>query len=92
LPARHALQVLEQPKMSQRQRSIDASARRPQLWLAADRGARLSPPRERVAPVDKPELPLEIEFEGLTLEEQRAALAGFPGGRRFVLVADNSRA
>ena len=77
--------------MSQRLRSIDATARRPLFGLAPTGGPRLSPPRERVTPVDEPELPLEIEFEGLTLEEQRAALAGFPGGRRFVLVADNSR-
>jgi hypothetical protein len=77
--------------MSQRLRTIDATVRRPRLWLATDDGVRLSPPRECIAPVDMPEVPLEIEFEGLTLEEQRAALAGFPGGRRFVLVADNVR-
>lgn len=77
--------------MSQRLRTIDATARRPRLWLAADEGVRLQAPREVVAPLDMPEVPLEIEFEGLTLEEQRAALAGFPGGRRFVLVVDNAR-
>jgi hypothetical protein len=76
--------------MSQHLRIIDATVRGPRLWLAADHGMRLPAPRERVAPIDMPEVPLEIEFEGLTLEEQHAALAGFPGGRRFVLVADNS--
>jgi hypothetical protein len=41
-----------------------------------------------MAPAALPESPIEVEFEGLTLDEQRAALAAFPGGRRFVLVAD----
>jgi len=77
--------------MSQRLRTIDVTVRRSRLWLATDEGVRLPPPRDQIAPIDMPEVPLEIEFEGLTLEEQRAALAGFPGGRRFVLVADNVR-
>ena len=77
--------------MSQQLRRIDATDRRQRLWLAADHGVRLPPPRERIAPIDMPEVPLEIEFEGLSLEEQRAALSGFPGGRRFVLVADNGK-
>jgi hypothetical protein len=76
--------------MAHRPRYIDTTVRRPQLWLAADEGVRLPPPRGlEVAPIDRPELPLEVEFEGLTLEEQRAALAAFPGGRRFVLIVNN---
>jgi hypothetical protein len=73
--------------MAQHSHRIHSTARRPRLWLAADEGVRLPAPRGAIAPIDKPELPLEIEFEGLTLEEQRAALAAFPGGRRFVLVS-----
>lgn len=55
------------------------------LWLASVEGARRPHPREAVHPVDQPETPIEVEFVGLTESEQRAALAGFPGGRRFVL-------
>jgi hypothetical protein len=40
-----------------------------------------------VAPADHPELPMLVEFEGLTKAEQRAAVAGFPGGRRFILLS-----
>lgn len=40
----------------------------------------------QVAPIDQPELPMTISFEGLTPAEQQAALAAFPGGKRFVLV------
>jgi hypothetical protein len=36
--------------------------------------------------VDAPEAILAISFDGLTEAEQRAALAAFPGGRRFKLV------
>jgi hypothetical protein len=53
--------------------------------LASVEGARRPHPREAVHPVDQPETPIEVEFVGLTESEQRAALAGFPGGRRFVL-------
>lgn len=60
---------------------------RPQLWLAAVDGVTQVPSREPVNPIDGPEAPLEVEFEGLTDEEQRRALAAFPGGRRFVLKA-----
>lgn len=56
------------------------------LWLAAVNG-RLTGTQTPVAPIDKPETPLTVEFEGLTPEEQRAALAGFPGGRRFQLAS-----
>ena len=76
--------------MAQHLHRVDSPARRPRLWLAADKGVRRPPPRDAVAPIDKPELPLEVEFEGLTLEEQQAALAAFPGGRRFVLVSDRN--
>jgi hypothetical protein len=55
------------------------------LWLAARDGVRLSGPTESIGPADGPEAPLEVEFVGLTEAEQRAALAAFPGGRRFVL-------
>lgn len=57
---------------------------RPHLWLAAADGVRLDF-QEEIAPIDAPEAVLEVEFVGLTEEEQRAALAGFPGGRRFRL-------
>jgi hypothetical protein len=76
--------------MAERMRMSTSTARRPHLYLAADEGVRLPDPRLAVAPIDAPEVPLEIEFEGLTLEEQRAALASFPGGRRFVLVVNNA--
>ena len=36
-------------------------------------------------PVDMAEIPMAIRFEGISLEEQRAALAAFPGGKRFML-------
>jgi hypothetical protein len=42
---------------------------------------------ETIAPANEPEAVLEVEFEGLTEAEQRAALAAFPGGRRFRLAA-----
>lgn len=58
------------------------------LWLAAVDG-RLTAPQTPVAPIDEPETPLTVEFEGLTPEQQRAALAGFPGGRRFQLAVGN---
>lgn len=40
---------------------------------------------DRVPVYDTPETPLLVSFVGLSRAEQRAALAGFPGGRRFVL-------
>ena len=60
-------------------------ASRPRLWLAAVKGARQPYPHEPILPIDQPEAPLEVEFVGLTEQEQRHALAGFPGGRRFIL-------
>lgn len=70
------------------ERQKPASAPRPQypkLWLAAAHGRRLPRNHEIIAPPDEPEAIIEIEFEGLTEAEQRAALDGFPGGRRFRL-------
>jgi hypothetical protein len=41
---------------------------------------------DHVPMTDIPEETLYVSFEGITEEEQHAALAGFPGGKRFVLV------
>lgn len=60
------------------------ASRRAKSWLAAAHDARLRP-TNAIAPVDTPELPMTISFEGLTKAEQQAALAAFPGGKRFVL-------
>ena len=70
-----------------RQRPYPSSTpvmRRRPLWLAVTNG-RLTAPHPPVAPIDEPETPLTVEFEGLTPDEQRAALAAFPGGKRFQL-------
>ena len=70
------------------ERQKPASAPRPQrpkLGLAAAHGRRLPRHDELIAPPDEPEAIIEVEFEGLTEDEQRAALEGFPGGRRFRL-------
>jgi len=57
------------------------------LWLAASDGRRLRRPvSETVADINAPEATMEVEFFGLTEAEQRAALAAFPGGKRFVLI------
>ena len=61
--------------------------RHPNLWLASAHGHRLPRNDEVITPPDEPESIIEIEFEGLTESEQRAALQGFPGGRRFRLAA-----
>ena len=61
-----------------------AASRRAKSWLAAAHNARLRP-TNAVAPIDAPELPMAVSFEGLSEAEQRAALAAFPGGKRFVL-------
>jgi hypothetical protein len=57
----------------------------PRLWLASSHGVRLPRNHEVIAVAGEPEAILEIAFEGLTEAEQRAALKGFPGGRRFRL-------
>ena len=54
-------------------------------WLATEDGLVLRQPPV-VLPRDAEEIPMRVSFEGLTPKEQRAALAAFPGGRRFVLV------
>lgn len=61
-----------------------AASRRAKFWLAASRDERLQP-TSPIGPIDAPELTMAISFEGLTKAEQRAALAAFPGGKRFVL-------
>jgi hypothetical protein len=38
-----------------------------------------------VSPLQEPEAPLVVEFVGLSEEQQRRALAGWPGGQRFRL-------
>lgn len=61
------------------------ASRRAWLWLAAANGLAL--PRPAIAPIDGPEVPMTVRFEGLSESEQQAALAAFPGGRRFVLAS-----
>lgn len=68
-----------------RQKPAPVIASRFRPWLAAAHGRRLVHGDEMIAPADEPEAMLEVEFEGLTEAEQRAALAAFPGGRRFRL-------
>lgn len=64
------------------------------LWLAAADGRRL--PRPHATPDHAttthpashgalPERVMTVHFEGISETQQRAALAAFPGGRRFVL-------
>jgi len=60
------------------------ASRRAKSWLAAAHDARLRPTNP-IAPIDAPELPMVVRFEGLTAVEQQAALAAFPGGKRFML-------
>lgn len=61
-----------------------AAGRRAKLWLAASQDEPQQP-TSPIAPITAPELPMTISFEGLTEAEQRAALAAFPGGKRFIL-------
>lgn len=63
-----------------------AASRKAKSFLAARHDRRLQP-KTPVAPIDAPELPMIVRFEGLTPAEQHAALAAFPGGKRFVLDA-----
>jgi len=67
------------------QRSSLLAGRRAGIRLATVDGRRVASPR--IEPVDAPELPMAVRFEGLTDDQQRAALAAFPGGRRFVLAS-----
>jgi len=57
------------------------------LYLATRDGRRVGPEAVtgNVPSTNAPEAPLEVAFVGLTEDEQRAALAAFPGGRRFRL-------
>ena len=68
-----------------RQKPAPVNASQSKPWLAAKHGRLLLRNHESIAPPDEPETVLEVAFEGLTQAEQRAALAGFPGGRRFRL-------
>lgn len=74
--------------MAQLLRHRSDSAARSALRLVAVNGRRLPSQLEDVAPRDEPERVLDVQFEGITLAQQRAALAAFPGGRRFRLVED----
>lgn len=57
------------------------------LWLAASEGRTLHRDvAELIGHSAGPEAQLEIRFFGITEAEQRAALAAFPGGRRFTLL------
>ena len=68
-----------------RQKPAPVPSSRFRPWLAAAHGRQLVHGDEPIAPADEPEAMLEVEFEGLTEDEQRAAISGFPGGRRFRL-------
>jgi len=65
------------------------------LWLAAHNGERLAASVDELAAplpaIDEPEAVLTVSFVGLTEAQQRAALAGFPGGRRFRLAIERER-
>lgn len=56
---------------------------RPNLRLVVDNGSRAT----QVATRPAPEAVMDVSFQGLTEAEQRAALQGFPGGKRFRLVS-----
>ena len=72
--------------MAQRQPAEATDTVRTRPCLAAVDGVLVLPrTHQHLSPADGPETMLEVEFEGLTEAQQRAALAGFPGGRRFVL-------
>jgi hypothetical protein len=53
------------------------------LSLAAAR--RRAPRPLKIAPASEPELPLAIEFVGISTEQQLKALSGWPGAKRFSL-------
>jgi hypothetical protein len=67
----------------------NAELKAPYLRLAAKDGEQLDAP---FPPIDAPEAVLEVSFVGLTEAQQRAAIAGFPGGSRFRLVTERQRA
>lgn len=70
--------------MHRQRPSHPSSPEQPRLWLASVDGVRLDA-QEAIRPIDAPETVLEVEFVGLTPEEQRRALGAFPGGHRFRL-------
>lgn len=76
--------------MAQRSLHGALAPRHTNIWLASRDGVSLAGPSEPVGPADGPETLLEVEFVGLTEAEQRAALAAFPGGRRFVIKQDRA--
>jgi hypothetical protein len=49
--------------------------------------ASLDPQLANLGDMTGPEAELDVEFFGISEAEQRAALAAFPGGRRFRLVS-----
>jgi len=56
------------------------------LSRARRAGHPIDPEVKNIRPWGFDEAPLDVEFVGLTEAEQRRAIAGFPGGRRFRLV------
>ena len=64
-------------------------ARNTLVRLAARDGQHI--PDGIVPAIDAPETMMVVSFTGLTEAEQRAALAGFPGGARFQLECDVER-
>lgn len=48
----------------------------------------VDPEVRNLGPSDGPEAPVAVEFVGISMEQQRAALAAFPGGRRFKLLSE----
>ena len=65
----------------------------PALILSLSHARRRSAPEAlHVAPADVAEIPLSIEFVGLSAEAQCRALSGWPGAKRFFLVAETSKA
>ena len=59
------------------------ASRRARMALSARLHHRPLP--THVPPRDEAETIMMVSFEGLTEREQEAALAAFPGGKRFVL-------
>jgi hypothetical protein len=59
----------------------------PPLRIVARDGQRVV---DHVPVSNVPETRLLVSFSGITVEEQRAALEAFPGGRRFILVREAS--
>lgn len=62
-------------------RTRQLTSERPQLRLVVVDGRRIDQP----LPSHAPESLMVVTFQGLTEAEQRRALNGFPGGRRFRL-------